>query len=142
MKLVSFFRLESNEKLVFFQSLYWLWYFRVRLHHMPFNSLIQKAKDKSNHCLLKSKPTNLTVNRAAWFVNRATHFVPDTTCLVVAFAGKVVLSIHGHETTLVIGVKKGDSNEILSHAWLEHGGQIIIGNLGDIDQYLQITKFG
>jgi hypothetical protein len=141
MKLINFFRLESNEKLVFFQSLYWLWYFRVRLHHRPFNSLIQQANNKSNQYLINSKPAYLTVNRIAWFTNRASHFVPDATCLVQALAGKVVFSIYGYEPTIVIGVKKGDSNDILSHAWLECDGEIVIGNLEDIDQYLQITKF-
>ena len=43
---------------------------------------------------------------------------------------------------LVIGVKKGDLGDIHSHAWLEYDGQIIIGNLEDIDEYVQITKLG
>jgi hypothetical protein len=141
MKLINFFRLESNEKLVFLQSLYWLWYFRVRLHHRPFNSLIQQANNKSSQHLINSKSANLTVNRVAWFTNHASHYVPGATCLVQALAGKVVFSIYGYEPTIVIGVKKDGPNDILSHAWLEYDGQTIIGNLEDIDHYLQITKF-
>ena len=142
MKLINFFRLESDEKMAFFQLLYWLWYFRVRLHHRPFNSLIQQANNKSNQYLINSKPANLTVNRVAWFTNRASHFVPGATCLVQALAGKVVFGLHGYEPMLVIGVKKGDLGDIHSHAWLEYDGQIIIGNLEDIDEYVQITKLG
>jgi hypothetical protein len=32
--------------------------------------------------------------------------------------------------------------DIYSHAWLEYEGQTIIGNLVDIDEYVQITKLG
>ena len=142
MKLINFIRLEHEEKMIFFQSFYWLWYFRVRLHHMSFNSLIQRAENKSNQNLLKRTPTNLTVNRAAWFVNRSGHFVPGATCLVRSLAGKTVFSMYGYETTLVIGVRKDSADNILSHAWLEYDSQIIIGDEGDTDQYRQITKFG
>ena len=141
MKLITFFRLGREEKMIFLQSFYWLWYFRVRLHHMSFNSLIQRAKNKSNQHLLKSKPTNLTVNRAVRLVNRSGHFVPGATCLVRSLAGKAVFSIYGYETTLVIGVRKDGADDILSHAWLEYDSQIIIGDDGDTDQYRQITKF-
>jgi hypothetical protein len=141
MKLINFFRLESDEKMAFFQSLYWLWYFRVRLHHRPLNSLIQQANNKSSQHLINSKSASLTVNRVAWFTNRASHYVPGATCLVQALAGKVVFSTYGYEPTIVIGVKKDGPNDILSHAWLEYDGQTIIGNLEDIDRYLQITKF-
>ena len=142
MKLFNFFRLESNEKMVCFQSLYWLLYFRVRLHNIPFNSLIQKANNKSAQYILKCKPTNLTVDRAVWLFDRVSDFVPGATCLVRSLAGKIVFALNGYGPTLVIGVNKDDSNAILSHAWLEYDGAIIIGRLEDSDQYLQITKFG
>ena len=127
--------------MVFFQSLYWLWYFRIRLHHMPFNSLIQQANNKSSQYLINSKSTKLMANRIAWLAKRASHFVPGATCLVQALAGKVVFGLHGYEPTIVIGVKKDGPNDILSHAWLEYDGQTIIGNLEDIDHYLQVIKF-
>lgn len=142
MKLINFFRLESNEKIVFFQSVYWLWYFRIRLHHRPFNSLIQQANNKSSQYLINSKSTKLMANRIAWLAKRASNFVPGATCLVQALAGKVVFGLHGYEPMLVIGVKKSDLGDIHSHAWLEYDGQIIIGNLEDIDEYVQITKLG
>ncbi len=82
------------------------------------------------------------MNRIAWFAKRASHYVPDATCLVQALAGKVVFALYGYEATLVIGVKKGDLGGIHSHAWLVYDGQIIIGNLEDIDEYVQITKLG
>ena len=82
------------------------------------------------------------VNRIAWLAKHASNFVPGATCLVQALAGKVVFGLHGCEPKLVIGVRKDGPNDILSHAWLEYDGQTIIGNLEDIDEYVQITKLG
>ena len=81
-------------------------------------------------------------NRIAWLAKRASNFVPGATCLVQALAGKVIFGLYSYEPTIVIGVKKGDLGDIHSHAWLEYDGQIIIGNLEDIDEYVQITKLG
>lgn len=107
---------------------------------MPFPLIIQRAKRKSQRFLSKSKTTELTVNRLRWFFNRASQFVPGATCLVRSLAGKAVFSMCGYETTLVIGVGKDGAHDILSHAWLEYDGDIVIGNLDDIDQYRPITK--
>ena len=142
MKLVTFIRLKREEQIFFLQSFYWLWYFRVRLHHMSFPLLIQQAESKSHRFLSKSKTTELTVNKLVWFFNRASDFVPGATCLVRSLAGKAVFSLYGYEPKLVIGVRKDSSNDLRSHAWLECDGQILVGNEGDIDQYRQIIRFG
>lgn len=140
MKIISFFKLKPAEKVVFFQSLYWVLYFRLRLHHMPLKLLINQVVKKSEGYFFLNKSSKVSANEIAWAIKRASSFVPGSTCLVQALAGKVVFSSQGYQSTIKIGVKKNVSSGISSHAWLEHEGNTVIGRLLDIGLHVQIIK--
>jgi hypothetical protein len=68
-----------------------------------------------------------TVGRA---VCRAARLVPRATCLSQALATIWLLAGRGHAASLRIGVKRGDAGELLAHAWVEHEGRIVVGDIG------------
>jgi hypothetical protein len=66
------------------------------------------------------------VERLAWAVNIASRKMPGATCLCRALALQRLLAKHGHGSELKIGVEK-DNDQFRAHAWLVHGGHVLIG---------------
>lgn len=56
-------------------------------------------------------------------------------CLPQALAAQWFLRRAGVESTLRIGVRKGENEELLAHAWLEHDSSVIIGGGSSPHQY-------
>ncbi len=65
--------------------------------------------------------------RVIWGVRAVAARVPAATCLTQALAASMLLSRYGHEATLRIGVAKGEDGRLRAHAWLESGGEPILG---------------
>ena len=62
-----------------------------------------------------------------WAVNAADGATPgDRSCLVRALVAEAMLERRGHETVLRFGVNGAD-RDMEAHAWLESGGEIIVG---------------
>lgn len=58
--------------------------------------------------------------------HRAVLVLPGSTCLARALALQRLLSRSGHASELTIGVARKD-NRLAAHAWLVHGGEILVG---------------
>lgn len=66
--------------------------------------------------------------RAAWAVSVASRLVGrQRVCLVRALAARWMLSLFGYPSELRIGVAKAADGKFSAHAWLESGGEIVIG---------------
>jgi hypothetical protein len=66
------------------------------------------------------------VDRLAWAVEVASRRIPGATCLCRALALQRLLAKNGHGSELRIGVEK-INDRFGAHAWLVHGGQVLIG---------------
>ena len=53
----------------------------------------------------------------------------------MALAGFVLYRRHGIEAQLRIGAKQSVNEGFGAHAWLEHDGEVLVGNLPDLDGY-------
>ena len=63
-----------------------------------------------------------------WAVDAADGAVPgDRSCLVRALVAEALLGRRGHETALRFGVDDAEDTDLEAHAWLESGGEIIVG---------------
>jgi hypothetical protein len=72
--------------------------------------------------------SHVPVERLAWSVRVVARSVPGARCLTQALALQWILSRAGYAATLHIGVAMGGSRKLESHAWVEHGGRVIIGD--------------
>ena len=62
-----------------------------------------------------------------WAVDAADGATPgDRSCLVRALVAEAMLERRGHETVLRFGVDGAD-RDMEAHAWLESGGEIVVG---------------
>jgi len=55
-------------------------------------------------------------------------------CLAVALAADRLLSVHGYDSTVRIGVARGRGG-FEAHAWLERNGCILVGDLPDLARF-------
>ena len=81
----------------------------------------------------------MQVEKIAWAVRAASKGVPHATCLTQALAAQVLFSRYRHAADLKIGVAKGDAGGLEAHAWLEHGGRVVIGNVRDLGRYVPLS---
>jgi hypothetical protein len=78
---------------------------------------------------IRRTPDALSSDRIAWAANAVDTRLPRSTCLTRAMAASLLLTLHGHPTTLRLGVAREDG-ELAAHAWLESNGRIVIGEAG------------
>ena len=65
--------------------------------------------------------------RIGWAVDAADGAIPgDRSCLVRALVAEAMLERRGYETALRFGVD-GAGADVEAHAWLESGGEIVVG---------------
>ncbi|HVG24673.1 MAG TPA: lasso peptide biosynthesis B2 protein [Thermoanaerobaculia bacterium] len=96
---------------------------RVALWVVPFRVVHRAA---SRAVSRGRRAEGVSSPRVIWGVRAVAARVPAATCLTQALAASVLLSRYGHEFTLRVGVAK-EGNALRAHAWLESGGQPILG---------------
>lgn len=68
-------------------------------------------------------------------VRRAGRAVPKANCLPQALAGQILLGRAGHESEMRIGVRLDAARGVEAHAWLEHQGEVVLGELPDMARF-------
>lgn len=62
-------------------------------------------------------------------------------CLPQALALWILLRRHGHAGQLRVGVAREGADGFEAHAWVEHGGQVLIGGEESPDRYMPLPTF-
>ena len=68
-------------------------------------------------------------------VERATAYVPGTTCLAKALAAQVVLGQRSARSRLCIGVTKTPDGRFVAHAWVESDGRVVLGDAAALGRF-------
>ena len=64
----------------------------------------------------------------------AARRIPRATCLTQAIAAQLLLARYGNASTLRLGVLTS-SGQFKAHAWVEHNGGIVIGDVPAIGEF-------
>ena len=106
---------------------------RVALWLLPYRSVLRwtEAKARVPRAANAASYSSSVIARA---VRRASHAVPDATCLTQALAARVLLARYGHSAVVRIGVRRDTLGAFKAHAWTEVGGVPVIGG-EEIDSY-------
>jgi Transglutaminase-like superfamily len=107
---------------------------RLGLWLLPFR-LLQRTNVQKR----LSQPTQFSAQQIAIAVTRVAAYVPHASCLTQALAAHILLAQHGYLSHVRIGVAK-DGVRLAAHAWLEHEGEIVIGNVALAAQHYTILK--
>jgi hypothetical protein len=64
----------------------------------------------------------------------------QTTCLAVALTADALLRRRGLPSEIRYGVLRSPGAALRSHAWVEHSGRVIVGDLEDLDAYTVLRE--
>jgi len=77
-----------------------------------------------------------TLEGIVWAINLCTKYMPGgAKCLARALTAQHLLHWQGYPFEIVIGVAKGDRNQLEAHAWVKSENQIVVGWLPDLERY-------
>ncbi|WP_404787085.1 lasso peptide biosynthesis B2 protein [Altericista sp. CCNU0014] len=115
---------------------------RLGLWLLPFEKLwklllrLGKLRQRSNSTAIDPKMYGRAAQKAIWAVNTSCKFTPGgAKCLTRALTVKVLLDRWNCPSDFKIGVIKNSADRLEAHAWIEMQGQVIIGQLSNLDRY-------
>jgi hypothetical protein len=135
-RLLRFVNLERSERRLLLKTVFVVVLVRLGLWMLPFKILrvVLARFEKAGNRPGGAQPPE-TLDRLTWALKIAGRTVPAASCLTQALAGALILCRNGYRPTLRLGVTKNKSGKFLAHAWLEHEGAIVIGDLRDLSRY-------
>ena len=107
-----------------------LWGYRLALWLLPFHWVMRHTERPLAQQRAKKSEQRRLVRR----VEQAAWFVPHATCLVRVLVGAHLFAAQGRRADVVIGVRRR-AGVLEAHAWLESGGQVILGDVQDLSSY-------
>jgi hypothetical protein len=123
-----FVEIPQAERRLLLKAVFTLSVMRLAVWTLPIRWLLRRVLGRRGGSSVPSPHTHpLLVGRA---VGRAARLVPRATCLPQALATLWLLAGSGQRGDLRIGVRKGEAGELMAHAWVEHEGRIVVGDIG------------
>jgi hypothetical protein len=114
---------------------------RVGLWSLPFRLLQKLASRASGRSALRQRNNARSIAMLTGAVEAAARPIPAATCLTQALAAQFLLAQNGHASTLRIGVLTA-GGQFKAHAWLEHAGRIVIGDVAGIGEFKSLPLPG
>ncbi|MCG1024345.1 MAG: lasso peptide biosynthesis B2 protein [Dehalobacter sp.] len=139
---IRFIKCSLKEKLLLISSFLLLGIVRFLILIIPFKYITlligEKMADSPSTMDQKKHGKALKIGRAVSLVSRYTPW--ESKCLVQAVTALFYLRIFGIPYTLYLGLDKGETNQLLAHAWLRCGELIITGN-NEKDRFKVVAQF-
>ena len=140
-KVIAALRLPWGEKLLAARACCWLFRLRAALGREPFPVVMKRVSRWASAAARRAgagvdEPVHDPVQVCLWVERCARNLPGAYTCLPQALAGYLLCLRCGHRPVLRVGASRSpEAMEFRAHAWLELDGTVILGNLGDLDQY-------
>jgi len=131
-KLRAYRRLSRTERRLAIKSIVLVASVRLGLWLLPFRT-IQRASAYLGRP--GGSGSTAGTREIVWAVRLASRYVPRATCLVQALSTQILLGRHGHAGQVHIGVALDAQREFQAHAWVESGGEVLIGGSEELDGY-------
>lgn len=120
--LTSFLKLPAKDKKLLLETLFLMIQVRLMLWILPFSRIKTSFTEEK-----VTGDRDVTVCTLSWSLKVISHYMPGSTCLTNALTGHRLLSKHGYNGLIKIGVGKSAEGEFEAHAWLEFKDRVIIG---------------
>jgi len=130
----KFRELTGRERVLLVQAAAWLVWIRLLLFILPFRHVRALVLHWS-----KPRRARVLAHRIAYVTNAAANRIPRTTCLPRALVAQMLLSRHSDRAELHIGVAKDSNGKLEAHAWVESGGQVVIGGI-EVGRYTRLLS--
>lgn len=128
-------RLSRRDRLDAARAWLWLVAARTGLTCLPYGSVARLvARIPARH----RTPDEVSPERCARAVRRASRLVPGPGCLPQAIAAQCLLRRDGWSSQIVFGVAHGKDGGLEAHAWLSNDGRIVVGG-EPADRYVPLA---
>ncbi len=134
-KLRKFVHLPTAEKRCFCRAVGLLAYYRLALLVVPLQRLLENRRRQP---AAVAPELHLDARRLARLIKAAATVVPGTTCLANSLAGRRLFVRYGYPAKIHVGVAKDRRDGFQAHAWLTLAGEIVIGQLPDMEKYREL----
>jgi len=127
-------RIPARQRRLLLQALAILAAVRIALSLLPLKTTLRltcRTRDRRG----PYRATRPAVHELAQAVRRAARVVPKANCLPQALAGQILLGRTGYESEVRIGVRHDPERRFEAHAWLEHQGAVVLGELPDMARF-------
>jgi hypothetical protein len=101
---------------------------RLGLWVMPFAVVRRLVSRWGRRTARRRRPGQRHPEALVRAVRRVGRFVPRASCLTQALAAEVLLSRAGHTPRLRIGLRHDEAGALRAHAWVENGGEVVLGD--------------
>jgi hypothetical protein len=140
-KLRSFLRMRSRDRILLLMTFILMATIRLGLWLLPFRLLL-KLHTKMMYLIPKaSNPKQVSLANIIAYINLSTRYMPGgAKCLARALTTQILMHRYNHLGELRLGVAKSTTGNLEAHAWIEHQGQVIIGNLEDLPRFIPLPS--
>jgi len=136
-KWLRFVHLSGRDKLLFLKIAFMLAATRAALTFFPYKRVLGFFENMATRGLASGERTDddrRYVDQVVFLTKAAGRRLLGTKpCLPQALVVECLYKRRGFDASLRIGVTKDENNQLLAHAWVESGGDIVIG--GRLSRY-------
>lgn len=116
---------------------------RLALSMCPFGFIRRQQQHIMSVWVLGNKTNYISVNFIVWAVSVSSRYAPGgAKCLAKALTTQLLMNRYGYEHSFRIGVARDDTQKLEAHAWVEYRGQVVIGDLQDLNRFKLLSASG
>lgn len=137
-RLRKFLLLPAAERRLLVEAAFLLGMTKLGLMLFPFQTLRRFLERFIEAPTVERRTNEVPAERIVWAVESAGRYMPRArTCLTQALAARILLVRRGYPALIRIGVTKKNGAEFEAHAWVESGGEVMIGG-HELDRYTSL----
>jgi len=142
-KIKIFFKLNWKSKLFFVKVYMLCGYYRFVMLFVPFNKIAKKMgvlglETKEEVNIIYGK---YILNVRKYVMWASTNTPWQSLCMVQALTAQKLLNEKKISSTIYFGLGKDNDDKPIAHAWLKHGGKIVVGEKG-MNRFSVVAIFG
>jgi hypothetical protein len=140
----KFFEISTRERLRMLEALYWLILYTIQIYLMPFrwwqDRIGLKMQPWKEEALSPGQMQKIgLVRRAVFRAKKVLLGYPK--CFALSLTLKKMLQKRGIDSTLFLGVKKGDHQTLMAHAWLKCANLTVYGGKNASGHYKELVIY-
>ena len=134
-RLSKFRRLNRADQRLLLETVFLVWAVRLGLWLLPFRTVASLLRRIVPATPRPKEEIQDFIDHATRIITVASRLAPRATCLTQALTAQVLVSRHGYEARLYIGVAKDREGRLEAHAWVESDGRIVVGDCVDLSHF-------
>lgn len=143
--LLTFYKMNTEKKKLIVEALFYTGIFRFIILVVPMKKIKKYLGEYNKEEVIGMDINNeiniIEIEKIKWAIeNVAKHTFWESKCLVQAMTGQKMLNKRKMISTLYLGIKFNENDEMKAHSWLRSGRYIVTGGYNLVD-YKIVGKF-